>query len=147
MYLLPASRQLLLIAVLIVAGCSGDPNKPYPVRGVVVYEDGKPATELARGSVTFTLPTDAGQVLSSGTIADDGSFILSYKKEGDGAIAGNHRVVIEPPGIEGQEDDPKLRRPRAVIDPASTVQEVTVEPKNNNITLTVKRATRTGRTR
>src|SRR5262245_36565945 len=100
-----------VLAVLVTAGCSGDPNKPYPVRGVIVFENGQPAKELVGGSVTFVpLPEEPGSGIASGTIAEDGTFVLSSKKEGDGAVAGKHRVVIEPPGLESQGDDAPRRR-------------------------------------
>jgi hypothetical protein len=135
-------RLALALAVLAMAGCSSDPDKPYPVRGVILFEDGQPAKELAGGSVTFTpIPQEEGRRLSSGSIEEDGTFILSCKKEGDGAVAGKHRAVIEPPEREGEDDDAPRRRPlKAILDPKTAVQEVTVEPKSNQITLKVKRA-------
>jgi hypothetical protein len=139
MHLLRCARCFALAWIPALAGCGGGPNTPYPVRGVVVYEDGQPAKELAGGSVSFTPVANLGETVASGSIEEDGTFILSYKREGDGAIAGKHHVTIEQPLIEGEPDDPKLRRPKVALDPASTVQEVTVEPKSNDITLKVKR--------
>src|SRR5262245_20911017 len=137
----PSPRWVPPVLVLLAAaGCSSDPNRPYPVRGVVVFEDGQSAKELAGGSVTFIPTSEPGRAISSGTIQEDGTFILSWKKEGDGAIPGRHRVEVSPPGIEGQDDNPKSRRRRLVLDRSTAVQEVTVEPKSNEITLKVKRA-------
>jgi hypothetical protein len=142
MHTLSSRRGLVLVlAGLATAGCSSDPNKPYPVRGVIVFEDGQPAQELAGGSVTFAPLPAAGRMISSGTIAADGTFVLSCKQEGDGAVAGKHRMVIEPPEREGEAGDAPRRRPlKAIIDLQTAVQEVTVEPKSNQITLQVKRA-------
>jgi hypothetical protein len=142
MYILSApGRGILVLAVLVTAGCSSDPNKPYPVRGAIVFEDGQPAKELAGGSVTFAPIPEDGRMISSGGIAEDGTFVLSCKKEGDGAVAGKHRVVIEPPEREGDTGDTPRRRPlKAIIDLKTAVQEVTVEPKKNQITLTIKKA-------
>src|SRR5262245_52525983 len=136
MYRTDSPRWLALaLAVLGTAGCSTDPDKTYPVRGVVVYEDGQPVRELAGGSVTFN-PAEQGRAIASGSIEEDGSFVLSSKREGDGAVAGKHQAVIEPPGLETQNADAPRRRPlRAIIDPATAVQEVTVEPKSNTLTL------------
>src|SRR5262249_6263104 len=142
MSMLSAPRWLMLVlAGLATAACSSDPNKLYPVRGVIVFDDGQPAQELAGGSVTFApIPAD-GRMISSGTIAADATFVLSCKKEGDGAVAGKHRMVIEPPEREGEAGDAPRRRPlKAIIDLKTAVQEVTVEPKSNQITLTVQRA-------
>ena len=131
------------MAVLGTAGCSTDPDRTYPVRGVVVYEDGQPAKELAGGSVTFN-PAEEGRAISSGSIEEDGTFVLNSKREGDGAVAGKHQAVIEPPGLETQGADARRPQPlRAIIDPTTAVQQVTVEPKSNAITLKVKRAGRT----
>ena len=128
------------LAALAVSGCSGDPNRPYPVRGVVVFEDDQPAKELAGGSVTFIPTSEPARAVSSGTINEDGTFTLSCRKEGDGAVAGTHRVEIAPPGTEQEDDNPKARRPRVVLDPSTAVQEVTVEPQSNVFTLRVKKA-------
>jgi hypothetical protein len=50
-------------------------------------------------------------------------------------------MVIEPPEREGDTGDAPRRRPlKAIIDLQTAVQEVTVEPKSNQITLKVKRA-------
>jgi hypothetical protein len=133
-------RMLLTLAALGVAGCSGDPNRPYPVRGVVVFEDDRPAKELAGGSVTFVPISEPERAVSSGTINEDGTFTLSCRREGDGAVAGTHRVEVAPPGKEDEDDNPKARRPRVALDPSTAVQEVTVEPRSNEITLKVKRA-------
>ena len=129
------------LVALAAAGCAGDPNRPSPVRGVVVYEDGQPAKELAGGSVTFTAVAE-GVGSSVGTIQEDASFRLSYKKEGDGAVPGRHHVIVAPPEPEDEDGDrPKARRAKAkaLLDPASLNQEVTVE-RGQDVTLKVRRA-------
>jgi hypothetical protein len=134
---------VLGLAGLTAAGCSSDPHRPHPVRGVVVYEDGQPAKELAGGSVSFSPLSTEPLGSSIGKIEEDGSFRLSCLRENDGAVAGRHQVTITPPEPADQDDDrPAARRarPRVVIDPATAVQEVTVEPKSNEITLKVRRA-------
>jgi hypothetical protein len=139
----PRGLQFALVALLAAAGCSGDPQQPYPVNGVIVFEDGQPAKELAGYSVSF-MPA-SGEVLPSsfGTVEEDGTFVLSCKKKGDGAVAGKHHVVLSPPAPEDEEGDRPRRRPalsKVSLDPATATQEVTVEPKSNDITLKVKRA-------
>lgn len=131
---------LLALAALGVTGCSGDPNRPYPVRGVVVFEDDRPAKELAGGSVTFVPISEPERAVSSGTINEDGTFTLSCRREGDGAFPGTHRVEVAPPAKEDEDDNPKARRPRVALDASTAVQEVTVEARSNEITLKVKRA-------
>lgn len=135
----------LLVAVF-AAGCSDNPDRCYPVRGVIVYEDDdQPATALAGGSVSFSR-IEGGSSLASGPIEADGSFVLSTRKEGDGAVAGKHRVEIEVPGQEAQtEDVPRRPALKTLIDPRTAVQEVTVEKKSNSLTLKVKRSSRKAR--
>jgi len=80
-------------------------------------------------------------MISSATIAPDATFVLSCKRDGDGAVAGKHRAVIEPPEREGDLGDAPRRRPlQAIIDLQTATQEIAVEPKSNEITLRVKRA-------
>ena len=132
----------LALALLAAAGCSG-PATPHPVQGTVVFEDGQPAKELAGYAISFTPAAGGGLPSSYGDIDQDATFVLSCKKDGDGAVAGKHRVVISPPDpFEGGGGDRRLHPPpmKAVMDPATAEQEVTVEPKSNNITLKVKRA-------
>src|SRR6516165_5975462 len=90
-------RAPLALVLLAAAGCSGGPATPYPVKGTVVFEDGQPAKELAGYAVSFTPPAGGGLPSSYGHIEQDATFVLSCKKDSDGAVAGQHRVVISPP--------------------------------------------------
>ena len=137
----PRYAAIVLVgAALFAGGCASDANKPFPVRGVIVYEDdGKPVTGLAGGSITFMPATGEGRP-SSSSIKADATFVLSCMREDDGALPGKHRVEIELPE-PGVGDVPKKARPpaRQSIDPASAIQEVTVEAKSNSITIKVKK--------
>jgi hypothetical protein len=138
----------LALALLAAASCSGGSATPHPVKGTVVFEDGQPAKELAGYAVSFVPAEGDGLPSSYGHIEQDGTFILSCKKDSDGAVAGKHRVVISPPDpFEGGGGDNRIHPPpmKAVMDPATAEQEIVVEPKSNNVTLKIKRAT--GRTR
>ena len=68
----PGLRPALLTAALLVvlssAGCGGG-RKLYPVEGMVVDEDGKPAVELAGGTVSFESVEDRSN--ASGQIRPD----------------------------------------------------------------------------
>src|SRR5262249_39381849 len=72
MPILSLARWVVLGLVgLAAAGCSSDPHRPYPVRGVIVFEDDQPAKELAGGSVSFS-PLSAEPLGSSiGKIEED----------------------------------------------------------------------------
>ncbi|QEH39010.1 hypothetical protein OJF2_76220 [Aquisphaera giovannonii] len=75
-----------------LSGCgssSGEVNTAtLPVKGVVTYK-GKPLTS---GVINFE-PEAAGTE-AHGAIGPDGSFTLTSYKDGDGAVAGPHRVAV-----------------------------------------------------
>jgi hypothetical protein len=123
------------------------------VSGQVVYDDGKPATELKGWDVAFT--SAEMRVSSSGMIDKDGKFTLNYMKNGDGALAGTYRVTItladgsSTLGTEEDESDPsKVAKSKGKRKPTlsgkysktdQTPLTATVESKSNDITLTVAR--------
>lgn len=79
---------LLATGVTVTAGC-GDKVKTYPVRGTVKFEDGSPAMF---GDIEFQA---VDQPLNArGKINRDGSFVVGTQSRSDGAVAGEHRVVI-----------------------------------------------------
>jgi hypothetical protein len=135
---------LALVASGIAAGCGGP--RPYPVSGQIVYDDGQAAADLAGSDVIFT--SDELKVSSSGEIDGDGRYVLTMRRQGDGALPGNYKVVIVPPDPGGG-DDPKLKArkislPKKYTDPTKTDLSATVEAKANDITLTIPR-TKAGR--
>lgn len=135
-------RGLLLILALGVGGCS---SGLYPVQGKVKYSDGEDAKELAGGLVEFE--SVEGKNSARGEIRPDGSFEMTTERPGDGVWAGKHKVVVS-----GKMPEPDKPRPPRVIDPRfekyeTSGLEVTVEPKKNQITLTVDRAATRNRAR
>ena len=71
-----------------LAGCSSKP-KTYPVEGKVRFDDG---TAPTFGSIEFY---HAGQKINArGTIDKQGNFTVATYKENDGAILGEHKIVI-----------------------------------------------------
>src|SRR5438309_1556509 len=94
----PRLRPALLTAALLLVfsptGCSGG-KKLYPVEGMIVYEDGKPAVELAGGTVSFESVEDRSN--ASGQIRPDGTFGVRTPLGQDGAPAGTYRVLVQPP--------------------------------------------------
>jgi hypothetical protein len=87
------------LTVIFITGCGGGETrqanvllKPVPVKGSVRYK-GKP---LEGGTVRFE-PEDGGRE-AAGNIASDGTFELTTFQANDGAVAGTHRVAIDPPG-------------------------------------------------
>jgi hypothetical protein len=87
-------RMVLLGAIgllILTAGCGGP--KLVPVKGRVVFADGKPVTAA---SVSFTPDADKGNdgILATGLLALDGSFTLRTYPHGDGAMVGSYRVTV-----------------------------------------------------
>ena len=70
------------------AGQRGRTPDLIPVKGKVTYK-GKP---LTKGTITFE-PDGYGR-MASGELQSDGTFVLTTLKEGDGVVAGDHRVSI-----------------------------------------------------
>ena len=100
-------RPTLTLAVLLgLIGCGGDSDQshptspPAPAKGRITHR-GKP---LTGGRVIFE-PTDGGHE-ARGEIGPDGSFVLTTHQDGDGAVLGVHRVLIEgvmpPPKTRGE---------------------------------------------
>jgi hypothetical protein len=72
------------------AGCGG--GGPVPVRGTVKLDD-KP---LAGATVLF-IAQDAGGRDAAGTTDADGVFRLTTFRDGDGALPGKYKVVVQLP--------------------------------------------------
>jgi hypothetical protein len=131
-----ARRLSGLLFVVLAAGCH---SGLYPVRGTITFDDGRPASNLTGGFVTFQ--SVDGQVSSQGAIQPDGSFTLSTQAENDGAYPGRYRVLVTPPPYHGDE-----RHQAAPLidhqygDPNASELEAVVEEKQNDVQLRLKRA-------
>jgi hypothetical protein len=137
----PSGRGLLLgvtaLTALVAAGCGGGAGTPYPVHGTV-YLDGQPAKELAGGTVTFS--SSALRKSASGEIQTDGTYRLGTLEKDDGAIPGPYQVTVSPPETAGA-GERGGRRPTAKPSPfwGPENQEVTVEPKTNDVPIHLHR--------
>ena len=69
-------------------GCNDGP-RVYPVQGKVVSKDG---IAPRFGTIEFRSLTDG--TVASGIIANDGSFSLTTKTPNDGALVGEHEVIL-----------------------------------------------------
>ena len=132
---------LATILCTALSGC-GDSGVPtYRAGGSVKFPDGRP---LKAGIVSFQPIDSSVRVSTRGYLREDGSFELSTFKQGDGAIEGEHRVLIMPQGPhEGpQPGKPALRLP---IHPRFTRYEtsklrytVTRYPEKNHFDIVVE---------
>jgi hypothetical protein len=77
----------LAVAMLLCCGCSDGRPSRVPVSGRVLI-DGKPLTHAA---VRFYPP---GGRSSSGKTDGDGRFVLTCYEPSDGALVGNHKVIV-----------------------------------------------------
>jgi hypothetical protein len=135
-------RLAIVLAILAcLQGCGPDHPPTYPVGGKVVFADGKPLTTggvvLLESVVTEGLPVNA-----RGLINADGTFKLTTFDDGDGAVAGKHRMLVRPQ----RDADDYLKRgiiPRPIINPRferyeTSGLEFTVEEGNNEFTVVVE---------
>ena len=143
-------RGLLVSGLMITAiGCG---PKVYPVKGKVTFED-KPMPW--GGSIAF-VPQGTEKLREAGGIIDeDGNFFLTTEKPGDGAMAGEYRVVIQQvtgkegknigddgkPGSRADLDLPKKDHiPAKYSDTYNSPLTAKVEAKNaNEINIQLKR--------
>jgi hypothetical protein len=114
-------------------GCSNQGVATYRVTGTVKLSDGKP---LAGGRILFQ-PTGEVSHSARGIIAQDGSFQLTTFEPNDGAIPGEHKVVITPAVPEEAMDNPAaIARYRSLLDARyqnvdTTPLKYTVQPDNS----------------
>jgi hypothetical protein len=102
---------------------------------MVTYEDGTPAIELARGTVSLESVADKSN--AAGEIRPDGTFRIRSPLGIDGVPAGKYRVLVMPP--EGSDRTrPPIDRQYNRYDTSGL--EITVEEKDTNqVTVRVKR--------
>jgi hypothetical protein len=139
---MPSARFLLLVILAVLAGCSdSDKHRTYPAAGVVQFSDGTP---LTGGSVLCESPHG---LAARATIGNDGSFKLWTYVDGDGAVAGKHRVAIMPLRDEGFDPDggarsqPAFHRRFMSMDTSGI--ELEVKPEGDNrFTIEVEAAVR-----
>jgi hypothetical protein len=113
-----ASPTLLLVGlpvVCLMAGChTAKPPELPDVRGKVVFKGGKGRMDLLAGGKVRVRPESRAPLEITGTIDEDGTFVLSTIEEGKavrGVPEGQYKIRIDPP----LDDD---RKPmRGVINP------------------------------
>lgn len=84
-----SSVGMTLLFLSILVGCGESRVPTYPVSGTVVFDDGSP---VRTGTIEFS--SQDHQLTATGTIRDDGSFVVGTYESDDGACAGRHRVIV-----------------------------------------------------
>ena len=96
---------LVWVACVAAVGCSNQPQVA-PVRGIVKM-DGKP---LPGGGIMFEpIASGDNKIVGKsafGQIQQDGSFVLTTYKDGDGALIGSHHPVVFENRQEDDENSP-----------------------------------------
>ncbi len=122
------------LLVLLAPGCDRG-VVVYPVKGKVVYADG---TAIPGGMIEFESVDHQPKVNARGRINPDGTFMMGTFAVDDGAVAGKQRVIVIPPM---RDEKAKVATPLAVdlrfANYARSGLEVMVEPKENDLTITV----------
>jgi hypothetical protein len=132
------------LALLAVVGCSGGPGF-YPVEGVVVHaDDASPATELKGYTVEFESVNrlDGKSLSAVGTIGPDATFTLTTNRPGDGALTGDHRVLISPPVVGGDGPAPPRHIDAKYCAYETSGLKAAVKPQSNKIELKIDRKKR-----
>lgn len=94
---------LLLSFAAVLAGCGtgGDNVEVHPVQGTVNYK-GKPM--VGGGSIAFIPLSSQPGKAPGGFIKEDGTYVLTTYKEGDGSMTGEFRVVITQTTVQEPEN-------------------------------------------
>jgi hypothetical protein len=88
-------RNIAVVLLLALAGCGSGNPPTYPVTGKVTLPDGSP---LAGASVEFETKGPDGKIVNArGETDAAGIYKLTTFTSGDGALAGEHRVIVAPP--------------------------------------------------
>lgn len=121
-----------LLLLSCIAGCG---DGLHSVTGHVTYEDGSPLDE---GSVVAESVGQEKLIMAQANIRKDGSFEWGTTRSGDGAPAGNYRVIVVPRGL-GDFDQSQGMLP--AVDKKFTSYEtsgITFEVKPGRNTLEIK---------
>jgi hypothetical protein len=139
---------ILSCGLMGIVGCGSRNPQTYPVALRVSFADG---TIPAGAVVAFHSDADAKagrRYDATGTVEPDGSCRLSTFKQGDGAVAGHHRVTVASPpfmpGMTGpQGSRPVVIAPRYAGESTSGLEfAVTSDPAKNQFTIQVARPSR-----
>ncbi|MEX0792848.1 MAG: hypothetical protein WD045_06900 [Pirellulaceae bacterium] len=124
---------LMAILPLGLAGCGETGPATYPVSGRVVLPDGTPATH---GIVEFrTTREDETVINAHGQIQSDGTFHVSTYGDNDGAVPGEHQVILVSPAVDDGAPATQPIFARKYRDYSTSGLSVRIEPGENNVVI------------
>ncbi|MCI0360945.1 MAG: hypothetical protein L0211_20900 [Planctomycetaceae bacterium] len=130
-----SASGFVLTLTLLLAGCGSGGANTAPVKGKVTA-NGQPVTG---GEITLTPSQDLNATIAGGTVASDGTFVLTTETEGDGAAIGMHTVSYSPPALEQPEWDGYGAAPATKVSPFEGLvpkqPEVEIKPGANDLTI------------
>lgn len=137
--------MLVMCLLATVPGCSDGRPRRYPVQGHVAFPDGN---QLKSGTIEFLSLDHDPSITATGTITEEGTFFLGTFSTKDGAVAGRHRVVVLGDHEVSSSEERPWKLPHNPVHPRfgdfdTSGLEVTVEPRRNDITITIDYATDT----
>ena len=120
-----------LIAALVFLTSCGGGSKLHPVTGTVLYQD----QPIEGATVVFQPASSAeGTSAPSGITGPDGKFKLRTHPHGDGAPAGEYKVLITwYPANAREQENPKNRLPDRYGNPTDTPLQATVNKGPNEL--------------
>lgn len=121
-----------LSALVVLSACGRSPTPVYPVQGKVTYN----GEVLTTGSVSF-IPV-AGGPPAEGHIQPDGSYILTTFKKGDGAVPGEHQVMVSAYQDNGPNANSTPLIPPKFSSGKSGVSGFVKEEKSNTVDLALE---------
>lgn len=77
------------VFIFCAVGCGSDQVNTYPVKGRVVFQDGSPVR-----TGTVELESKQFGTTATGSINDDGTFVLGTYTPNDGAAEGEHNAIV-----------------------------------------------------
>ncbi len=131
-------RWFILVWLVCSYGCGSDKVPTFPVSGRVQFADGEPVR-----TGTIELESIEHGTSATGTIREDGTFVLGTYTSDDGAAAGKHQVIVVQiiiaDGLTRHTKDHGRAVPPRYADYETSLLSVEVQPQpQNNIVVTLQ---------
>jgi len=127
------TRIFCLVWLALIFGCGPSHPVTYPVQGSVKFEDGAP---VEIGSVEFRSMEGEERTTARGKIEKDGSFTLSTFEPGDGALPGEHQVIVQQmvisEGLSAEHHQHGRRVPRKYADYSQSGLTAEIKAEKSN---------------